>query len=236
MIPRVAPLLAAVSILLVACSEPAPPPPGRLVTFEAQDGIALEGEVRGAGEVGVVLAPGYDEDRSTMAELADVLADRGYRTLAFDFRGTGGSGGELDVGLAPGDLSAAIAELRARGAQEVFVIGAGTGGSAALIAAPEEPAELRGIVTLSAPASFLELEVTGIERVEEPKLFFAAEGDGSAQATAQALFEAAPPPKRVEVLVGSDNGAAILQGREAEEVRTLILGFLRTYAEGTGES
>jgi pimeloyl-ACP methyl ester carboxylesterase len=206
--------------------------PGETVRFPSEDGVRLEAELRGLGDVGVVLAPGYAEDRASLAGFAALLADRGYLTLALDFRGTGGSEGEIDVARAPADLSAAIAEIRAAGARQVFVVGAGTGAAAALITAQQQEIPLAGIVALSAPASFLGLEVTGVEAVDEPKLFFAAEGDGTAQATAQMLFDSSPPPKRVEVLVGSDNGAEILQGREAEKVRMLILSFLEGYSRG----
>ena len=224
-----APLLA---LLLAGCSAAEPPPPGEVIRFTTDDGVTLEGEVRGSGEVAVVLAPGYGEDRAVMAELADFLADRDYLTLAFDLRGTGGSAGAEDVVRSPADVSAAAAEARSRGAKEVFVIGADVGASAALVAAPGESVPLAGIVALSATASFLGLEVSGeaAAAVEEPKLFFAAEGDRLAQSTAESLFAASPPPKRVEVLVGSDHGTAILEGREGEKVRNLILLFLGRYA------
>ncbi len=66
--------------------------------------------------------------------------------------------------------------------------------------------------------------------VEEAKLFIAAEGDGPAAASAQDFYNLSTPPKRVEIVTGSEHGTALLEGPQAEVVRSLILGFLERNA------
>lgn len=214
------------------CVEASPPEPGEVIAFTASDGVRLEGEVRGSGPRGVVLAHGFGTDRDSWAGFADLLSEEGYLTLSFDFRGAGGSDGTPDVSRAPEDVLAAASAIRERGARSVVLVGASVGGTAALVAASGAGTSLDGVVTLSAPASFMDLAAPPevVSRVEEPKLFLAAEEDGLAQANAQAFYEAAPAPKRVEVLVGESHGTDLLEGREAERVRGFILAFLGRYA------
>lgn len=214
-----------------ACVGASSPRPGQGVSFPAEDGVRLAGELRGSGPNAVLLVPGFAQDRTVWAELASFLADRDYRTLAIDPRGSGDSEGASNLMRTPDDIVAAASYLRERDARRVVVIGAGAGATAALVAA-SGPGDFDGVITLSAAAGFMGLSVSSaqVAGIEEAKLFLAAEGDGLAQANAQAFYEAGVPPKRVEVLVGDDHGTELLEGREAEAVRTLILGFLTRYA------
>jgi hypothetical protein len=102
------------------------------------------------------------------------------------------------------------------------------GGTAALVAASR--AELDGVVTLSAPTTFMGLAASTevVQAVDEPKLFLAAEGDGSAADAAQAFYNASPGPKRVEIVTGDEHGTDLLEGGQAEVARRLILDFLAT--------
>lgn len=233
---RAAAVLLAAAAVLSACSSDggSAGTSARAVRFSADDGVDLAGEVRGGGNRGVVLAHMFGSDRGAWSELVEVLVDRDYRTLAFDFRGFGESEGEQDPTSAPLDLLAAVEALRADGARSIVVIGASMGGTAALVAAARDEVALDGVVTLSAPAVFLGLAASDdvVEAVEEPKLFIAAEGDGTAPASAQGFYNVSAPPKRVEIVVGDDHGTALLASPQAEAVRSLILNFLdRTSAD-----
>lgn len=230
--PRLPALAGAAALLAAACAGgPSAPPPGERVGFAAEDGTALEGEVRGSGTRGVVLAPGFGADRGSWAEFADLLAEEGYLVLAFDFREFGETPGP-DLSGAPADVLGAVAALRERGARSVVVIGASMGGTAALVAAARDGVDLDGVVTLSAPAQFLGIEAPPevVGAVTEPKLFLAAQDDGSAPASAQGFYDVAPPPKRVEIVVGREHGTNLLEGAQAEVVRRLILDFLERNA------
>lgn len=219
---RALPLLLA---LLAACAGQGSRP-GQVIRFQTEDGVALEGELRGGGPHGVVLAHMFGSGREAWADFATIAADEGFRTLAFDFRGFGGSAGNPDAPAAPRDLAAAVEALRDQGATDVTVIGASFGGTATLQLAAG--ASLAGVVTLSAPANFEGLSAPRevVEAVDEPKLFIAAQDDVAAADAAQGFYEVAPGAKRVEIVTGADHGTALLEGRQGEQVRRLLLGFL----------
>lgn len=214
-------------VLVSACGGAAVPAPGEEIRFETPDGVELVGELRGEGARGVVLGHMYGSSREAWAPFAAQAAEAGYLTFAFDLRGFGDSGGDRSAPLAPIDLRAAATALQERGAEEVVVIGASVAGTGALVAAGEE--EWAGVATLSAPASFEGLEATSavVEAVDEPKLFIAAQGDGSAASSAQAFYDAASGGKRVEIVVGDQHGTELLESGRAEIVRNLLLSFLR---------
>jgi pimeloyl-ACP methyl ester carboxylesterase len=221
---RAAAVTAVAALLLVSCANGAAP--GRVVRFRTEDGIELAGELRGSGPTGVVLSHMFPTDRTSWADLASLLADRGYRSLAFDFRGHGGSSGERDVPQIWRDVLAAVETLRDRGARRIVLIGASMGGTASLIAASR--AEVQGVITLSAAGTFMGLSAPPevLQAVDEPKLFIAAQADGSAAATAQAFYDTASGAKRLEILTGADHGTDLLAGQQGEAVRRLILEFL----------
>lgn len=214
-------------LLVAACGGEATPAPGELIRFETSDGVELVGELRGEGGRGVVLGHMYGSSREAWAAFAQQAADAGYLTLAFDLRGFGESGGSRSAPRAPLDLRAAVDAIRERGAQNVVVIGASFAGTGALVAAGEE--DWAGVATLSAPASFegLQADASVVEAVDEPKLFIAAQGDGSAASSAQRFYEAASGGKRVEIVVGDEHGTELLESSRAQLVRDLLMAFLR---------
>jgi pimeloyl-ACP methyl ester carboxylesterase len=213
------------ALAMPACSA-RPASPVRTIHFTTEDGVTLAGDLRGSGPVGVVLAHMFPADRTSWGEFASLLADEGYRALNFDFRGFGDSGGTQTIPELWRDVLAAAAELRARGARRVVVVGASMGGTAALLAASR--AEFDGVVTLSAPSTFNDLSAPPevVQAVDEPKLFIAALGDDQAAATAQAFYTEASGAKRVEIVTGDEHGTNLLSGAQAEVVRMVILTFL----------
>jgi pimeloyl-ACP methyl ester carboxylesterase len=221
---RAAAVAAVAALIASGCAREAVP--GRVVTFSTDDGVRLSGELRGSGPTGVVLAHMFPTDRTSWAELGSLLADRGYRSLAFDFRGYGGSGGERDIPEIWRDVLAAIDALRDRGVRRIVLIGASMGGTASLIAAART--EVQGVITLSAAGTFMGLSAPPevLQAVDEPKLFIAAQGDGSASTTAQSFYDTASGAKRLEIVTGADHGTDLLEGQQAEAVRGLILDFL----------
>jgi alpha-beta hydrolase superfamily lysophospholipase len=231
---RRATVVATLALLVVsACTTSGPTEArrGEPVRFTSDDGVELAGELRGDGDVGVVLAHMFPADRTSWSSFATELADRGFRTLAFDFRGYGDSQGEKDIPEIWRDVVAAVHALREDGATRVVLVGASMGGTAALRAAALEPID--GVVTLSAPSTFMGLTAPAeiLAGVSAPKLFVAADGDGSAAQTAQAFYEQSPPPKQVEIVTGTEHGTDLLVGRQSELVRRLVTSFLERFEQ-----
>ncbi|HEY7755083.1 MAG TPA: alpha/beta fold hydrolase [Actinomycetota bacterium] len=236
--PRLGPALAvglATVALLVACERAEVDLSGSTaVGFESADGVALEGRLFGDGTSAVVLSHMRPADQSSWFDLADRLADAGYLVLTYDFRGycpggeAGCSGGERDVDAIWQDVLGAIDFVRSRGATSVSLVGASMGGTASLVAAGQEGADIRSVITLSAPVSIegLVADASLLTRIAATKLFIAGVGDAPAAADAQALYERSPPPKRVEIVPSDDHGTDLLTGGRGEVVRRLIETFL----------
>jgi pimeloyl-ACP methyl ester carboxylesterase len=199
---------------------------GDPIRFTSDDGVELAGELRGDGDVGVVLAHMFPTDRTSWSSFATDLADGGFRTLTFDFRGYGDSEGERDIPEIWRDVVAAVRALREEGATRVVVVGASMGGTAVLLAAVQEPVD--AVVTLSAPSTFMGLTAPPeiLAGVSVPKLFVAADGDGTAAQTAQMFYAQSPPPKRVEIVTGTEHGTDLLEGGQSEVVKRLVTSFL----------
>jgi pimeloyl-ACP methyl ester carboxylesterase len=226
---RRAAVVAIMALLVVSgcgTSRPNEARRGDPIRFTSDDGVELAGELRGDGDVGVVLAHMFPTDRTSWSSFATDLADRGFRTLTFDFRGYGDSEGERDIPEIWRDVVAAVRALREDGATRVVVVGASMGGTAALLAAVQEPVD--GVVTLSAPSTFMGLTAPPeiLAGVSVPKLFVAADGDGTAAQTAQMFYAQSPPPKRVEIVTGTEHGTDLLEGRQSELVKRLVTSFL----------
>ncbi len=177
----------------------------------------------------MVLAHMYPKDQSSWYEFARVLAGEGYRVLTFDFRGYGTSTGSRRIDLIDRDIQGAVAALIARGSEYVFVVGASMGGTAALIAAVDEP--LAGIVAVSAPVEFKGLDAArAVSASRCAKLFLAAEGDTAAQTT-QTLFQLANDPKQIVMLPGAAHGSDLFKGKEGARAQDLVLDFLAANSE-----
>jgi esterase/lipase len=222
---------ALLAMALWACgSEPASAPSGQGVRFSTSDGVQLEGELYGRGDVAVILLHMFPADRTSWRAFAQQLAGEGYAALSFDFRGFGSSEGERRVDLVWRDALAAVRFMGSRGHDRIALVGASMGGTAALIVAARE--DLAAVVTLSAPSTFRGLAIPpeALELIEEPKLFIAAQGDVGAATSAQQLFAESPGTKELQVLEGSDHGTELLEGAQGEAVRAAILEFLQAQA------
>ncbi|MEE9162140.1 MAG: alpha/beta fold hydrolase [Candidatus Neomarinimicrobiota bacterium] len=193
-----------------------------------EDGVKLRGRFFGRGNVYVILAHMYPADQVSWYPFAQVLAEAGYKAFTFDFRGYGVSEGEKVIPSIDRDLEAALELARARGATQVFLVGASMGGTAALKVAARE--DVSGVVVLSAPLEFKGLDAgDDVSMVSEPLLLIASERDRSAAASATRIFEDAPGGAELSLLPGSAHGTDMLESNAGDEVRELLLEFLRTH-------
>lgn len=228
------------AIALAACGEPAAPDlsGSRPVTFESRDGVALEGRLFGDGSTAVVLSHMRPADQRSWYGFANRLADEGYLVLTYDFRGycPGGDGGcsqgDQQISAIWQDVLGAMDLVRSRGATNVALVGASMGGTASLVAAGQEGSDVGIVVTLSAPSSIegLNADAALLQRVTANKLFVAGVGDADAAASAEDLYEIAPPPKRVEIVPADDHGTDLLTGSQGEAVQRLIETYLAQFA------
>ena len=184
-----------------------------LVRFQAADGTSLDGVLVGSGRAGVVLVHQYPSDLCGFWPFADYLAKRGLRAFAIDLRCFGRSAcpeGEAR-GRVVGDLDAAVAELRRRGASRVGLVGASMGGAAALIAGTRVRPSVAAVVSLSGEADPTSL-VRGIPlnagavvgKLTVPTMFVVATNDRyvSVPETREMYRAVKSKDKRLEVLAG----------------------------------
>jgi pimeloyl-ACP methyl ester carboxylesterase len=209
------------------------------LTFESSDGVTLAGRLFGPeqGTAGVVLAHMFPSDQSSWFPFADRLADRGYRVLTFNFRGycpggdAGCSEGERQIDAIWQDVEGAITALRDEGVPRIALIGASMGGTACLVAAAEEGADVDALVTLSAPVAFQGLSASPdvLSRVSAAKLFLAGHEDTDAAQSVDTFYAQSVQPKRPVILTTGDHGTDILSGNQAGIASTEILNWLDRY-------
>ena len=200
------------------------------VTFTTEDGVQLSGTVFGQGTTAVVLAHMLPTDQTSWQPFAQVLAERGFTALTFDFRGYGQSGGSKDYDSLDKDARAAVAFLRDHGFQRIVCIGASMGGLACGKVS-HEPG-LVGLVIISAPRDMrsvgasLKVTRSDLADLAYPKLFIASREDRPISGDVRGMYGWASDPKELEVFDGFAHGTDLFDTEHAEEFRELLLNFL----------
>jgi pimeloyl-ACP methyl ester carboxylesterase len=225
--PRPAAFFAALLLFLAAGAQAR-----EHVSFPTQDGGVVYADLYGAGDRGVVLAHGGQFNKESWAKQARTLADKGFRVLAFDFRGFGPSrgphgksGDDIEQGVEY-DVLAAVRYLHEHGAKTVSVVGASFGGwAAALASIAAKPGEIDRVVLLAASP------VDEPEKIKGRKLFIVARDDTEGDRTVRLSYireqyEKAAPPKQLIVLDGSAHAQFLFQTNQAERLMQEILRFL----------
>lgn len=247
-----APLVPILLVLLPACSRGAAEQPSqapassRPVTFQAADGLRLEGRLFGTppsegsgGVVGVVLSHMLPADQRSWWGFADRLSSGGYLALTYDFRGycpggdAGCSAGKKQVAAIWQDVLGAAAFLRSEGATQLVLVGASMGGTASLVAATRMEQQPTAVITLSAPTSIegLNADAAVLQQVSGAKLFVAGEFDTVAADSAQAFSDGSPPPKRLQIYPTDEHGTDLLTGNLGGQVETLMLTFIDEFTQ-----
>jgi putative redox protein len=97
---------------------------------------------------------GAAEINRSYPELADRVANEGWRVLTFAFRGCGESTGNFSLQGWLDDIAAAVSHARAMGdTRGVWLAGFGTG-AGLCVAATARNSEISGVAALAAPADF----------------------------------------------------------------------------------
>lgn len=191
----------------------------RFVRFKTSDGLLLSGRIYGNGGTAVVLGHMYGTDQTSWLETARVLTSRGFKVLTFDFRGYGLSGGVKEIPKIDRDMNAALDFMKRRDKQ-VFLIGAGMGGTAALRVAAKT--RVAGVATISAPAEFLGLSPGRLAKIKGPKLFIVAARDDGAPEAARRFYSEAAEPKELQIVPGAEQGTNMMQSSDSEALKQLV--------------
>lgn len=211
------------------------------VTFPSQDGLTLEGLVQhfGDGErrpAAVVCHPhplfGGSMRNPLIVEIARALADHGFVTLRFNFRGVGESEGAFDGGHGEQrDVAGAIDALLDRDdvdPERIFLAGWSFGARVGLTHGAQDE-RLAGFAVVGLPTDGL--DESFLQDDLRPKLFLAGENDEISRAgKLKRWTEGLLGPARVVVLSDTDH---FLAGREADGA-ALIAGFLDGLASDAG--
>ena len=150
--------------------------------------------------------------------------------------------------------------MEARGAKDIFLIGASMGGLAVLRAARMPGVDLAGVISLSTPqfpSKYYSVDVQAndltparLKQIDEPKLFVAGEHDVQLPGTAplrvgvssvafatdaERMFEAAEEPKELALVdsrVHSSGLVTTASDEIVEETRALVYRFLEANTTG----
>lgn len=202
------------------------------VGFESADGTALHGTLFGEGDVGLVLAPNYPGGAVAWHAFAEAAAERGYRALAFDLRGHGESGGEPDLAAAPGDVAAAAAFLRERGAERIILMGGGEGAMAAVLAAASGE-DVIGLAALSPMRDYGGMAVTeaDVAALDVPSLWIGARTDMAHDAEGMAA-QAGDGADLWIYEASSLHGTYLFEGIDRPDLTGRLLDFADSAAGG----
>lgn len=199
------------------------------VSYKASDGTRLEGVTLGQGRVGILLGHQVNSNVCEWFPFARTLAEQGFRVLAFDFRGNGSS---YPVGGDPGrldlDIPAGVEQLMRLGAEEVVVIGASMGGTAAVVAGASPIDGLAGVISMSGPGVFADLDAGAAARkLDVPVLYLAGRADGTFASEARRMYQKTrSPDKELMIVPGASHGSLMLLPPEEPGVRKAILSFI----------
>ena len=208
------------------------------MTLKTSDGAVLEGEewlpsADASPAAGILLLHSFGNSRRTWESFPRALAEAGYRVLALDLRGHGGSSplagdaGRLltDPEMAPRDLSAGLDRLRSSpGADRsrLAVIGASVGANLACLASGE--GWVRTAVALSPHRDRVHMLAGGRPLHMASVLFLATSRDPDRESFARRLSLETTVPKEVRIFEGAEHGEAILHAHP--EAVPLILEWL----------
>jgi alpha/beta superfamily hydrolase len=209
------------------------------VWFDAPDGAHLSGVVLGQGGTGVVLAHQRWFNLCSWMPFVRILAQRGFKVLAFDFRGFGASppvsgraGRSLDL-----DVAGAADYLRRQGVHRVVLAGSSMGATSALMVASEEQpagqAPIAGVVSISGPSRFYDMDAAAaVRHLRVPLLLIASGGEGSFTRAARLLYhDASSHSKRMVLVPGTVHGIGLLQEPGVgPQIRQLVTTFIEEHA------
>jgi pimeloyl-ACP methyl ester carboxylesterase len=218
-----------------ACGSGYADVPAHSLWAETSDGVQLYMVDIGSGATSVVLAHGGRSDLCETLHFATQLVAKGYRIVAFDFRGNGRSQSPPRNRVSLGrDLSAAVAHARQTGAKHVFLIGSSMGGAA--IVQNTSALRVAGRISLSGTRLWKGYGVdspAGVARIRDPFLYVGTRHDWRAplKEAVRIFRRVGARDKRAAFYPGSDHGWDIIEtSRFASKARSLVLGWIARHS------
>src|ERR1700746_3536621 len=118
---------------------------GARLTFRADDGLEIVGEVRGQGDTALIFLHGWCGDREYWKHEVEVFA-ADYRVIALDQAGHGESGKGRKAWTADSLAGDVAAVVKALDLKRVILVGHSMGGSVALLAAKRMPGTVIAVI------------------------------------------------------------------------------------------
>jgi dienelactone hydrolase len=180
------------------------------IRFRAADRTRLAGHRFGRGATAVILAHERRGGACDWIPYARRLARLSYLTIAFDFRGYGASQRSTKSRY-PADVIAAAKLSRSLGAKKVVLVGASMGGTSVLVAAANARPAVDGVVAVSAPSQYGDMNgVTAVRKLGMPVLYLAGDKDDGFADDARTLYDAtASTAKTLEIVSSSNHGVRL---------------------------
>lgn len=224
----------ALAALLALLGQPPLGAVGRLVTFRAEDGRAInalltEASLRPAPAV--VLVPMLGRPKDDWQPVADRLASLNISALAIDLPGQGLPGDPTSLAAWHTDVLSAVSYLTSRSdvrASTVGVAGASLGGSLAALAAAAD-SRIRSLALISPSLDYRGVRIEGALRQYggRPALLVASSRDAYAARSARELAKDAPGLRELRWSETVAHGSPLL-GRDPDMARVLVEWFRRT--------
>jgi pimeloyl-ACP methyl ester carboxylesterase len=198
------------------------------VEFSPRDAPTVRGNRYGQGRRWAVLVHDEGRDLDSWKGFIPQLVRSGFCVLAFDLCGHGASDDPWDPVFVVADVIQALDFAQAQGATQLYLLGAGIGGTAALVAAGT--CATRSIVTLS-PRTHLTSETEAdIRASRAPKLILAGSREELAAQQATDVYHRVIGWSILETPPVAEQGTDLLWSAWGDEMREHILAFLRDYS------
>jgi alpha/beta superfamily hydrolase len=189
------------------------------VRFVTDDGVELEGELRrpaSPARASAVICHahprrGGSKDHPLLWAIRNALAARGFAVLAFNFRGTMGSGGTHAGGIGEVlDVRAAVGRVGAEAPGPIVTVGWSFGASVALLETPDDDRVAR-LALVGIPLSPDDIDVPPIpgegvlRSLERPVLLLAGDEDVFCPTDSLEELGRRLPGSDVEIVPGADH-------------------------------
>ena len=180
------------------------------IRFRAADRVRLAGHRFGRGRTAVIFAHERIGGACDWIVYARRLARRGYLTIVFDFRGYGASQRSTKSRF-PADVIAAAKLSRSLGARKVVLVGASMGGTSVLVAAANARPAVDGVVAVSAPSFYGDMNgVPAVRKLTVPVLYLAGDEDDGFADESRTLYAATGTnAKTLEIVQSSSHGVRL---------------------------